>query len=44
MTVVVEFISRLEVEVNVAGCVHSSVNKRGENARVGYEMLTLPSL
>jgi len=29
--IVVVFISHLEVEANVAGCVHSSVNKPGAN-------------
>jgi len=35
MTIVVVFISRLEVEANVAVCVHSGVNKPGTNATVG---------
>jgi len=40
MTVVVVYISRLEVEANVARCVHSSVNKPGVNVTVGYETFT----
>jgi len=40
MTVVVVYISRLEVEANVARRVHSSVNEPGMNATVGYETFT----
>jgi len=41
MTIVVVFTSRLEVEANVARCVHSSVNKPGADARVGLGSETL---